>query len=63
MNGKDYKLVTDSVRFTMKWLGERYEEGEAITHEDALTEFVNTLEMFMKEEGMHTSNLWRDCGF
>lgn len=63
MNGKDYKLVTDSVRFTMKWLNERYEEGEAITYEDALSELVSNLEMFMKEEGMATSTLWKDCGF
>ena len=63
MNGKDYKLVTDSVRFTMKQLNEDYEEGEAITYEDAMNEFVRTLETFMKVEGMHTSNLWKDCGF
>ena len=63
MNGKDYKLVTDSVRFTMRQLNEDYEEGEAITYEDALSRFVETLETSMREEGMATSTLWKDCGF
>lgn len=63
MNGKDYKLVTDSVRITMRQLNEDYEEGEAITYEDALSRFVETLETSMREEGMATSTLWKDCGF
>ena len=63
MNGKDYEMVTLAVRMTMNQLNEEYEEGEAITYEDALSRLVENLDSLMKEVGGATSTLWEDCGF
>ena len=63
MSGKAYEVVTSSIQETLSNLRAAYEEDEAITFEDAISELISTLETKMREKGMKTSQLWEDCGF